>query len=241
MIRSLIAFLFSCSIANAGVGIGVTPFPGPGSLITTGGGGVAVIQAVDIYETSDSSFPRSISITSSTAGNDILVFIGNGGNDTVTYTVTDSGSSTYTSLFRATRDGAVIEVFRATNVSGITSVTVTPSSNYIAVNIAVAEMSGASGVDDGNTAKTYAGYVSSGTTPSITTTNASDIVFGVVLAQGPVVHTSSDCTNIFQQPLNEAFFAAFKTVSSTGSYGCSWTNTGGGAGQDHLTFAIGQQ
>ena len=39
MIRTIIAFIFSCSIASAGIGIGVTPYPGPGVLVPSGGGG----------------------------------------------------------------------------------------------------------------------------------------------------------------------------------------------------------
>lgn len=39
MIRFLIAYLLSCSIASAGIGIGVTPFPGPGVVVTAGVGG----------------------------------------------------------------------------------------------------------------------------------------------------------------------------------------------------------
>lgn len=39
IIRFLIAFFLSCSVALAGIGIGVTPFPGPGVVVSGGGDG----------------------------------------------------------------------------------------------------------------------------------------------------------------------------------------------------------
>lgn len=55
IIRFLVVFLLSCSMASAGIGIGVTPFPGPGAIVSGGGGGADYQIAACYYYLNDAN------------------------------------------------------------------------------------------------------------------------------------------------------------------------------------------
>ena len=75
----------------------------------------SLIQSTATVETSDSNFPKTITISSTASGNDIFVFLFIEGTESDTFTVSDDQTNTYTSLVREARDSSLIEVYRATN------------------------------------------------------------------------------------------------------------------------------
>ena len=93
IIRFLIVFLLSCSVAGAGIGIGVTPFPGPGAIVSGGGGG----GSAPTYVNSASFYSSSGSYTPGASGN-VLVICGSGSSAMTATTVTTVPAITFTGM-----------------------------------------------------------------------------------------------------------------------------------------------
>jgi hypothetical protein len=174
---------------------------------------------------------------SATAGHTLVasIALAAGGSKSVS-AVTDSAGGTWTKGPVGFLAGANtrIEVWYRTNVSsGISSVTATLSASG-AASMNVSEWSGvasASPVDQ----QAFRGNASSTTaaTPSITTTNASAVVIGAVNYPGTAgsTLTTGDFTGLsnFSSGTSTNGRAAYRVVSSTGSYSVSWTLTAAAA------------
>ena len=215
---------------------------------------IAVVQSRSAVAASTET--NSLAFSSNvTAGNTIIVVASslyNGSTNLGSMSVSDSHSTTYQTAqnisFLDTYYGKYLyqAVFFAYNVpAGATTVTVTAIggaccgcgnwSNNTDVFFTIYEVSGlgttnpldqkASASKVGNTGTT------TGTTPSITTTSASEIIVtSELLGSGsitPSISTSGYTTNAsgLHGSYSDAFTSGYQIVSSTGSYSVSYANS----------------
>jgi Big-like domain-containing protein/calcineurin-like phosphoesterase family protein len=180
---------------------------------------------------SGSAVSLAVPITGTAAGNTLVasIALAAGSSKSVT-SVTDSAGGTWTKGPVGFQTGANsrIEIWFRTGVgAGVTSVTATLSA-AAAVSANVSEWSGvatAGALDasggQGNAASTTA------STPSVTTTNANDVVVGAINYPGAVTSTLQTAgftglTN-FSSGTSTNGRAAYRIVTATGSYQTSWT------------------
>jgi hypothetical protein len=169
----------------------------------------------------------------STAGDALVAMIAmNTGGSVTVSSVTDSSGATWTKGPIGYLSGANtrVEIWYRLNAPAITSVTITPSTSK-SIGATISEWSGIAAVD----VQAGSGSASSTTasTPSITTTNPTDLVIGAV---NYPTNTSATLTTAGYTSLNNFpsgtgvhGFGAYKTTSTTGSQQASWNlNTGSG-------------
>lgn len=180
-----------------------------------------------------SSANQTATITATTAGNFVIAFYArSGGLSTGGLTsVTDSASQTWSNLTIGAVSGGVntrIEAWYIANSASITSVTFN-SATAQTNSWNITEWSGVASASPADVeSPNPSGNASSTTqaTPSITTTNASDLVIAALhFGQTTTTDPSSPwnlLTN-FDDAAVGSSRAAYQVVSSTGSYNATWT------------------
>lgn len=195
----------------------------------------AAMTVVHVTTGSVTFSPLVVTIPSTTAGDALLVWFSNT-SSTDLATITDNasgGSSTYiTANSNATISG--VSFSYAQNIAGgITSVTFTVAggSRY---GVIIAEVSGVATSSLLDIASSFTRSFASGsvTLPTVATTNASDVVLGVVqeTSDDTTTFTSGDCTvigSIANSTMAATMYAFYKTETSTGTYSCTVTGSGG--------------
>lgn len=205
-----------------------TPDSPPGTL--------AFVRQATGSTTSGTSFTVPIA---STAGDALVASIAIGAGSTGSVTsVTDSAGNAWTKGPVGFLSGSStrVELWYRTNAAAVTRVTVNLNTAK-AAGANVAEFSGVAASSALDAAAGNTGTASSTTaaTPSITTTNADDVIVGAINYPSSTITSTlapgwSALSNLGVSPVNGR--AAYRIVSSTGSWSASWTlsaaaNSGG--------------
>jgi hypothetical protein len=188
-----------------------------------------------MYVSSTYSFPAFNSVGKSNVVLVVAVFGNDAGISGSHYTVSDTAGLTWTNEIAPNPSYQEFDMYYAVAPSGVTNdvVTVTPSGGGSAYWMALlTEVDGASGVWDPGTPGFNAGFNPS---PSVTTSNANDIVmvFTIDVAGGTTTASYSngytlaeDDTQGASQIGNYAGIA-YEVVSSAGSQSCTVTYSNG--------------
>lgn len=201
--------------------------------------GDAAIAYVGSAANSASSSATSVTVTySSTTGNLLVATIHVNTETAISVSsVTDTAGNTWTKAVNTTSStgsGNRAEVWYAANATAVTSVTVTISAAQVHIaNISeysnVATVSPLDGTPQGVSRTTCSTGGSACTSPSITTTNADDLLIAMLSVRNSGSPTFTDpgspwnaLTNVNNDRPSSYLRAAYQVVATTGTYSTSW-------------------
>lgn len=211
-------------------GTGYTDSSVGSAAYTISGHAMKVIQTTTCTTNGGGSSTMTCTLTATQTGNSLLIGCRSGDGTVLTFVP----SATPITATASTINNAFI----VSNVTtGTTAVVVTNTSIYDHTACLVAEVSGVITVSpiDVNTVFVRTGYLTSGTTGSVTTTNANDVIIGIAYsdsdANGPYTPGSGYATIGTATNVNTIYgdiYLEYKNVSATGTQNppVSWTTTG---------------
>jgi len=174
---------------------------------------------------------------SPTNGNALLVAIGNYRTTSSVTSVVDNNSTALTKDAEFTSATSRITLWRLQSASSTTGITITlnTAEYWVACIVEVTGLAG-SPVD----VVAASANSNSWTTPSVTTTNANDILIAFGYNPSATTHTATSPAvmgNTYNAPGSHSTFLAYQIVSATGSYSLAGT---GGADPNSLVAYKGQ-